>query len=33
MRRHMGLKYKLCTKLTFRGNVERNLVLRHQFAI
>jgi hypothetical protein len=33
MRRHMGLKFKRCTKLNFRGNVERNLVLRHQFAI
>jgi hypothetical protein len=33
MRRHMGLKYKLCTKLTYKGNSERNLVLRQQFAL
>ena len=32
MRRRMGLKFKRCTKLAFKGNTERNLVLRQQFA-
>ena len=33
LRKDMGLKYKRCTKLTHRGNDERNLVLRQQFAL
>ena len=33
LRRRMGLKYKLCSKLAFKGNTERNLVLRQQFAL
>ena len=33
LRRHIGLNYKLCPKLSFQGNGEQNLVLRQRFAI